>query len=252
MPAQRKSKREDLVKILLEHFDQNKPLESSVATEIENEINHLPFKERAYAKAWFYAALGAHEEAVACFEEAMYEDDPIIASNYLAYLGRSAHNYDHRLELFRLSEVYCTHTIRKVARSAAFCIGNEKLVRKFSRKMAALQDGEERERILREGEYMEKLIVDFKKATQLTTAELERLCDSAEAIANRHGVNCVGVSYFMGSEDDNAFILRAQTEDPEKLADMNMELICMLSGEEYSTRPFTSWFQSVERGSIIQ
>lgn len=251
MSTQVQSKEKDLLDILWHHMNRELSLDKETVAYMEAEIGKLPFQEKSYVTAWFKAALGLHDEAVSWFKDAMKGDDEgVIANNYLAYLGRSAHNYEHRLELFRLEKLYATPEIRKIARNAAFCIGNEKLVKKISIKLAAMKDGEEREKIRDEGDYMTGLIADFKKATQLTSSEIESLCDASEAIANKHGVNCIGVNYFISSDDDNAFIIRAQTDDAPTLAKMNMELLELLTSEEYYLRPFTSWFQSTERGSL--
>lgn len=250
MPAQQLSKCGELIGILWNYIDNDTHLDRATIAQIEKDIRLLAVAERPYVTAWLKVAQKKHEDAVAWFKDALRSDDTVVATNYLAYLGASAHNYEHRLELFRLEEAFCTPTIRRVSRIAAFCIGNEKLVRKYTLRMAALLDGEEREQIISEGEFMVERIGDFKRATNLSSTEIEQLCDDAEAIANKYGVNCIGVNYYLSSDDENAFILRAQTQDAQVLADMNMELIGLLCKEEYVGRPFTSWFQSEAKGSF--
>ena len=110
----------------------------------------------------------------------------------------------------------------------------------------------EREKIKQEGERMVQAIVQFKEATKLTSSEIQHICDSAEKIANTHGVNCIGVEYFLSGGSDNAMILNAETQDSKTLTDMNLELICMLSDEAFIDRPFTSWFKSSDAGSIAE
>lgn len=131
-----------------------------------------------------------------------------------------------------------------MARNAAFCMGNDRLVNRFTVMMKALLDGQEREEIEREGAKMVEAIVTFKEATKLTSSEIQKLCDSAEQIANSHGVNCAGVEYFLSGGYDNAIILFADTSDSSTLTTMNMELIGLLADDPYIDRPFTSWFKS--------
>lgn len=252
MPAQKQSKQNVLVGLLWELIDSQQLPTPEFVAQIESDVLHLSVTDKAYVMAWLNVAQRNHECAVECFKTTIQSGDAFFANNYLAYLGSCAHNYEHRMELFRLEEQFCTPSIRKVARNAAYCIGQERLVRKFTLKMAALRDGEEREQIISEGDYMVKKIGDFKRATQLSSAQIEKFCDDAEAIANKHGVNCIGVSYYVSSEDDNAFILRAQTQDPEVLAEMNMELIDLLLNDAYIGHPFTSWFQSVEKSRLAE
>ncbi len=249
MPAQPQTKEQELLDTILDYFQKGEtPDEESLKT-IEYEIGRLPIGNRAYVSAWLNGTLGHHADAVRLFKDAMSSDHS-VAHNYLAYLSRSAHNLEHRMELFRMVEQFPSDDMRLVARNAAFGIGNEKLVKKFSLKMAALRDGQEREDIINQGNYMVERIIEFKKATNLSSKDIEILCDRAEAIANKHGINCSGVSFYMGGDDDNAYILRAQTDDPKVLAEMNMELLALLCDDSYRGSPFTSWFQSDEKRGI--
>lgn len=250
MSAKPQSKEQEIIDSIFEYFVKGEVPEKEVVMLLEHEISRLPIGERAYASAWLKGACGKHLDAVRLFKDALSSGDPAIAQNYMAYLSRSAHNYEHRVELFRLVEEYPSHDMRLIARNAAFCIGNDKLVKKFSLKMAALKDGEERDGIIYQGTYMAERIVEFKNATKLSSRELEMLCDSAEAIANKRGVNCSGVNFYLGGDEDNAFIVKAQTDDPNTLADMNMELLLLLSDGQYCNHPFTSWFQSDEKRGI--
>lgn len=249
MSAQPETKEQELLHTILDYFQKGEtPDEESLKT-IEYEIGRLPIGNRAYVSAWLNGTLGHHADAVRLFKDAM-NSDRSVAQNYLAYLSRSAHNLEHRMELFRIVEQLPSDDMRLVARNAAFGIGNEKLVKKFSLKMAALRDGQEREDIINQGNYMVERIVEFKKATNLSSRDIEILCDRAEEIANKHGINCSGVSFYMGGDDDNAYILRAQTDDPQILAEMNMELLVLLCDDNYRGSPFTSWFQSDEKRGI--
>lgn len=250
MSGQPESKEQELLATILDYFQKGEVPDTDTIAEIEHDIAKLPISERAHAYAWLNGTLGRHSDAVRLFKDAMSSGSPTIAQNYLAYLSRSAHNYEHRVELFRIVELFPSHELRFVARNAAFCIGNDKLVKKFSLKMAALYDGQEREDIINQGNYMAEQIVDFKNATRLSSREIEALCDQAEEIANKRGINCSSVSYYLGGDDDNAFIVRAQTADPQVLAEMNMELLVLLSDDSYRNSPFTSWFQSDEKRGI--
>ncbi|QBR52645.1 hypothetical protein [Erwinia sp. QL-Z3] len=211
---------------------------------IEKDIRHQDEPFRSYLTALLMASQNDFDKAVTYFLTALKTENEFIASNYLAYLGFSAHNLFHREELFRLEERYCTSEHRRVARNIAYSLGNTKLIRKYNLKLLALYDGEQRQRYKDEGDHMISLVENFKTASTLTTNEIEILCDEVEGIANRHGVNCVGVSYFVSSEADNAYIVRAETEDPYMLAELNIELSDLLSDEKYCSKPFTSWFKS--------
>jgi len=210
----------------------------------EKAINLLPEPERSYQTALLWASQNDFDAAVHFFNEALKSENSFIASNYLAYLGLCAHNYFHRQEVFRLERTYCTTANRRVARNAAFGIGNTKLIRAYNLKLLALFDGAERQAYKEEGEHMTSLVEKFKEVSSLSSADIEILCDEAEAIANRRGINCVGVNYFVGSGDDNAYIIRAETQDPMVLAELNLELVELLSQEKYASKPFTSWFRS--------
>ncbi|WP_182629584.1 hypothetical protein [Pantoea hericii] len=210
--------------------------EKAISFEVE------PF--RSYLNGLLMASLNDFDAAMSYFAKALESENEFIASNYLAYLGFSAHNYLHRKELFRLEERYCTSEHRLVARNVAFTIGNKKLTRKYNLKLLAMYDGEERQRYMDEGVRMVSMIEEFQKASTLTSGEIEALCDEVEDIANRHGVNCVGAHYFINSDDDNAYVMRAETEDPYILAKLNNELSFLLADDKYIGKPFTSWFKS--------
>lgn len=212
---------------------------------VENAIAALHSgSEKSYLTALLYAAKGEFDNAVEWFNEALIAEDSTIALNYLAYIGSSAHNYFHRLEIFRLEERFCVPTIRRIARNAAFCIGNTKLIRSYTLKLSALCDDEEKQELREQGEHMISIVDEFKHATSLSSSQIEELCDEAEEIANKHGVNCIGVHYFVSGDSDNAYIIRAETDDSELLAELNIELLCLLSSEKYRQLPFTSWFRS--------
>lgn len=253
MQAQPKTKHEELLNTLLSYIDSKTLLDEALASVIQQDIRALPETSRSYLTAWLMVALGKHDEAVEWFKDAMVtsgENGPIVAGNYVGYLSCSAHNLFHREEVFRLAEIYVTQRIRKMARNAAFCIGSERLVKRYTIMLKALLDGEERETIEREGADMVSAILEFKEATKLTSSEIQHLCDAAEKIANDHGVNCVGVEYFLTGGYDNALILSAATKDADTLTTLNLELISLLADEAYIDRPFTSWFKSSEQGGL--
>lgn len=212
--------------------------------EIEKAISYQTEPFRSYLNGLLMASQNNFDKAVSFFQKSLESENEFIASNYLAYLGFCAHNLFHREELFRLEERYCTSEHRRVARNIAYSIGNTKLIRKYNLKLLALYDGEKRQHYKEEGEQMISFVENFKKASTLTSAEIQTLCDEAEEIANRHGVNCVGVTYFVNSESDNAYIIRAETNDPHVLAEINTELSYLLCDEKYLNKPFTSWFKS--------
>ncbi|MGR7890423.1 hypothetical protein ACU6XY_09580 [Klebsiella aerogenes] len=247
MQAQPKTKHEELVDALLLYIDSRTPLEEPFLSELFRDIDKQPVASRAYLMALWMEAQGRHDETVAWYQEAIAcagDGASIIAGNYLGYLSCSGHNLFHRTELFRLVDIYCTKRIRKMARNAAFCMGDDRLVKRFTLMMKVLLDGQEREDIEREGAKMVEAILDFKEATKLTSSEIKQLCDAAEQISNNHGVNCAGVEYFLSGGYDNAIILFAETNDADLLTTMNMELIGLLADDAYIDRPFTSWFKS--------
>ncbi|WP_411555764.1 hypothetical protein ACLIN0_11845 [Pantoea agglomerans] len=247
MQAQAQTKHEELVDTLLSYIDSGTPLEEPHLSAIRRDISALPLESRSYLTAWLMVALDKHDDAVEWFKDAIDtsgENASTVAGNYLAYLSVSAHNLFHKQEVFRLAKVFGTKRIRTQARNAAVCMGSEKLIKKYTLMLKALLDGEERSKIEREGEIMVETIRNFKEATKLTSADIEKLCDAAEQIANSHGVNCVGVEYFLSGDCDNALILSAQTSDASTLTTINLELMDLLTEEEYIDRPFTSWFKS--------
>ncbi|EAC2092354.1 TPA: hypothetical protein PRR39_002044 [Escherichia coli] len=249
MQAQPKTKHQELVDKLSFYIDTKTPIEAFVAADIQHEIGSLPPESRSYVTALLKVALKDHDAAVEWFKDAMMtsgDNSAIVAGNYVGYLSCSGHNLFHRMEVFRLVDVFCTQRIRKMARNAAYCIGNDRLVKKYTVMMKALLDGEERDSIEREGAQMAEAIVKFKEATELTSSEIEQLCDAAEQIANNHGVNCIGIEYFLSGGYDNAIILFAETEDSDTLTTMNLELVDLLAHDTYIDRPFTSWFKSAE------
>lgn len=210
----------------------------------EKAISYESEPFRSYLTGLLMASQNNFDAAMDSFRKALESENEFIASNYLAYLGFCAHNCLHRSELFRLEEFYCTPENRRVARNVAFSIGSTKLIRKYNLKLLALYDGEQRQAYMEEGERMISLVEEFKKASTLTSNEIEILCDEVEGIANRYGVNCVGANYFVNSEEDNAYVVRAETEDPYVLAKLNTELCYLLADEKYIGKPFTSWFKS--------
>ncbi|CAM8324783.1 hypothetical protein [Enterobacter asburiae] len=249
MQAQRKTKHQELVDKLTSYIDSKSQLSESDVLEIEREIAALHVESRSYVTALLKVALHKHEEAVEWFKDAMVtagDNTSIVAGNYVGYLSCSAHNLFHRMEAFRLAELFSSQRILKMARNAAFCVGNEKLVKRFTVKLKAFLDGKEREDLEKEGARMVEVITQFKEATKLTSSEIEQLCDAAEKIANDHGVNCVGVEYFLSGGYDNALIVCAETQDANVLTTLNLELISMLAEDAYIDRPFTSWFKSTE------
>ncbi|MEX5413348.1 hypothetical protein [Atlantibacter hermannii] len=244
MTAQAQRKSNELHKTLWSYINRRVMIEQEVVDTAEKIIATLHGEEKSYLTALLYAAKGDFDTSVQWFRDALKYEDPTIALNYLAYIGASAHNYFHRMELFRLEEQFCLPTMRRIARNAAYCIGDTNLIRKYTLKLSALCDGKEKQELKDQGAHMITQVEEFKKATTLTSNQIQVLCDAAEEIANNHGVNCIGVHYFVNDDLDNAFVIRAETDDPEVLAELNLEMLCLLSSEEYRSLPFTSWFRS--------
>jgi len=244
MTPQAQTNFSDVHDSLWRYIHSGSPIEQSAVDDVEKDIRLLDGVQKAYLTALLYGAKRDYDSAIAWFNEALKSEDATIALNYLAYVGASAHNYFHRMEIFRLEEQYGSTEMRRVARNAAFCIGNQKLMRIYNLKLSALCDGEEKQFLKEQGESMISIVEEFKQAAKLSSNDIEELCDEAEAIANKRGVNCIGAHYFLNGESDNAYIIRAETSDAELLAEMNMELLCLLSSEKYIERPFTSWFRS--------
>lgn len=244
MAAQAQQKTDETHASLWTYIHHKTIVSQDVIDTVEKEIASLHGEEKSYLTALLYAAKGDHDTAVSFFQDAINSEDTTIALNYLAYLGASAHNYFHKTEVFRLAEKFCLPTMRRIARNTAYCIGNVRLIRAYTLKMTALSSDEDRQQLKDEGDGMISIVEDFKKASTLNSSQIEELCDEAEAIANKHGVNCIGAHYFVTESSDNAYIIRAETKDPEVLAELNLELICLLSSEKYRSLPFTSWFRS--------
>lgn len=245
MAPKAQAKSSEIHDTLWSYINSKTIIQQDVIDSIEKEIATFPAgSEKAYMTAILYAAKGEFISAVEWFKDALNSDDSTIALNYLAYIGSSAHNYFHRLEIFRLEEQFCVPTIRRIARNAAYCIGNTKLIRSYSLKLSALCDDEEKRELREEGDRMISIVEEFKRATSLSSNQIEELCDEAEEIANKHGVNCIGAHFFVSGDSDNAYVVRAETDDPEVLAELNIELLCLLSSEKYRKLPFTSWFLS--------
>ncbi|AUU92091.1 hypothetical protein C2U55_24935 [Enterobacteriaceae bacterium ENNIH3] len=244
MSAQAQSKSAEIHEALWAYINSGSVISHEDIVTFQHDISLFRGVEKAYLTALLYAAQADYAQAIHYFQEALQSDDSTVAINYLAYVGTSAHNYFHRMEIFRLEKQYCLPTIRRIARNAAYCIGNTRLIKSYTLKLAALCDDEERQALRDEGKAMIKAVEDFKQATTLTSNQIEELCDEAESIANQRGVNCIGVIYFVNGDSDNAYILRAETHDPELLAEMNIELLGLLSSDKYRHLPFTSWFTS--------
>lgn len=242
--AKKKTNSDNLHNILWSYINRKVMIEQEFVDKAEKIISTLHGEEKSYHTALLYAAKGDFDASVHWFKDALKSEDATIALNYLAYIGASAHNYFHRMEVFRLEEQFCLPTMRRIARNAAYCIGDVKLIRKYTLKLSALCDGEEKQELKNQGTHMIAQVEEFKKATTLTSNQIQILCDTAEGIANKHGVNCIGVYYFVNDDLDNAFVVRAETDDPEVLAELNLEMLCLLSSEEYRSLPFTSWFRS--------
>lgn len=244
MAAQAQTKAKELHDTLWSFINRKAVIQQDVIDTAEKEIASLKGKEKSYLTALLFAAKGDFDSAVEWFKDALKSEDTTIALNYLAYIGSSAHNYFHRMEVFRLEEQFCLPTIRRIARNAAYCIGDVKLIRTYTLKLSALCDGEEKQELKDQGAYMIEQVEEFKKATSLSSDQIQELCDTAEGIANKHGVNCIGIHYFVNDDLDNAFVVRAETGDPEVLAELNLEMLCVLSTDQYRSLPFTSWFRS--------
>ncbi|EOW2402578.1 hypothetical protein ACNY4N_003654 [Cronobacter turicensis] len=244
MSAQAQTKANELHNTLWSYINRKEVIEQEAIDNVEKIIAALHGEEKAYLSALLYAAKGDFDAAVRWFNDALKFEDGTIALNYLAYIGSSAHNYFHRMEIFRLEEQFCLPTMRRIARNAAYCIGDVKLIRRYTLKLAALCDGKEKQELKDQGAFMIAQVEKFKQATTLSSNQIQVLCDAAEGIANKHGINCIGVHYFVNEDLDNAFVVRAETDDPEILAELNLEMLCLLSSEEYRSLPFTSWFRS--------
>lgn len=246
MAAQAQTKLSQFHKSLWTHIFQGTKIEQAEIDEIEKDIKILDQAQRAYLDALLFAAKQDYDSAVQMFNQALElaPSSVMFAQNYLMYVGISARNHFHRMEVLRLEKHYSFPEMRRSARNLAYCVANTKLVKKFNLKLAALEGEEEKSSILKEGERMCSIIDNFKNKSKLTSNEIEELCDEAEAIANKFGVNCIGVDYFVSNEDDSAYIIRAETSDSAKLSEINMELIELLSTDKYINKPFTSWFRS--------
>lgn len=239
------SKLEVIQKQIVEHLENGSLMDPFTLKRIISELGNFPEPEKSMFTGLAFGAAGNIDSAIENLKIAVSYGKDFTVDFYISYLSRIPRGRLQREEVLRLSEKHDTLNLNVMGRNLSFGIGDIELMERFYQKLLKRQSSEGMIDYLNsENIKMKNDVQNFLNATSMNKSDVDFLWSTASDIANSRGLVCFASSYFVSGEDDNAYIIVAETDDVNALADMNIELACAIAlNDRLSSLPVTSWYR---------
>ncbi|MFP1871944.1 tetratricopeptide repeat protein [Lonsdalea quercina] len=198
-----------------------------------------------YLKALANGAFGRKDEAVAFFEEALKQNNALIAENFIVYLNDYGSFREVDEAVNRLVEHFHSPTMLNHAWEANLFMGRISKALYYAEKLRRMSCEKEAELMMNLASSALEQSTCFQQATGLTDFELEDIADRAVDVMTNYKVNPVALYFcFVLEEKTSSYIMQVNTTDPEVLSDMNLDIAFSLAeNESFIGKPFSVWFE---------
>lgn len=203
---------------------------------------------QSYLYAMAHAAYGKKEKAVAFFEEALKFGVVIAPNNYLAYINDVGSFSEVKALAHRLAETAVNKQIFHTAFQSSLFSGNLDQATSYAEKYMKIADVKERQEMASSLSDAKKEIQKFKERSGLSDADFQMVADATIRIVDTHGCKISGLSYqSIREESAHSYVVLVKSSDPEKIAEMNIDLAFALADyDQLTDKRFSAWFKGRE------
>lgn len=205
---------------------------------------------QSYLYALLYAAYEDKAKAISFFEESLTYGIDIAPNNYIAYLNTHGCFSEVKEVSTRLGRIIPDKSICYTAFQCSLLSGDREGALFFYSRFNKMVDSDEAKDMANRLAEAEHLMQDFKEKVGLSDREFQLLAETTISVMEDHGKNLDGVGYHTFPEERSySYILMVNCSNPEKIADMNIDLAFALADkEELTGKLFSAWFKGVTGG----
>lgn len=215
--------------------------------------NLRDFSSRHFMFALTHAAYGRVDEALEYFASAMQiAPDEIVAKNYLAFVNKNCDLFEVADLSAKLSQSFVVPNFYFTAYQSSLFTGRFAKARQFAElfiKVSARKEAEKMQHTIASAEYR---LAEFKQLANLTDEQCELIAITAVNVMASYNQHVTSLVFNTVKEENaNTYVLVIKCQDPEIIANMNMDLAFALAEhEELYDKNFSAWFQGVEKENL--
>lgn len=199
---------------------------------------------KAMLTALCFGAAKKESHAIEAFEDAIRRfRDSTVALNYSTYLKHIKLFTEYSKVSYRLAEEFDIPELVDNAYDAALISADLEKIAFFSRRLLKYYPEEREGEIMARANLVADSLCQIEKDIGVNSREINEISERCISIASkyRRQIVCSGV-YHIDSQVDVIFYVNE--DDPDVLADMNLDLAMSLAeSEKLITLPVTAWFR---------
>ncbi|WP_174634521.1 hypothetical protein [Yersinia thracica] len=199
---------------------------------------------KQYLSALAHAANGRKREAIELFEASTLLPDPIKANNYLAYIASRGSMVEYKNLAIRLAQCYESKDFALSAHDCCMYFGETTLMKKFAEKFNKLSNKDEVAEMKGKFHSAYEIVNRFKTMTGLSDSDLSLVAKCVFSVIDKNECHAESVSFMsLDEEKSNSYIVTVDSDDIDKIADMNIDLSFSLAEhDELLDKQFSAWF----------
>ncbi|HFQ6845271.1 MAG: hypothetical protein E6Y18_06175 [Serratia marcescens] len=201
-----------------------------------------------YLFAMTYAAYGEKEKAIPFFEQAISDGVIIAPNNYLAYINNVGTFTEVRDLSLRLAQLYVNKQILHTAYQSCLFSGDIEQATLYAVRYINIAEGKESQEMAKTLAEAKKEVSKFKEIVGLSDDDFKKIAGNAIHVLEHHGAKISGLAYqSIQEEHSSSYVVMVKGNDPEKIAEMNIDLAFALADcEQLTDKRFSAWFRGQE------
>lgn len=201
-----------------------------------------------YLFAMAYAAYGEKEKAIPFFEQAIRDGVTIAPNNYLAYINNVGTFSEVRELSLRMAKTYVNPQIYHTAYQGCLFSGDLEQATIYAKKYINIAEGKESQKMANTLADATKEVQKFKEKVGLSDDDFKKIAVTAIQILEHHDEKISGLAYqSIQEERSSSYVVMVRSCDPEKIAEMNIDLAFALADcEQLTDKRFSAWFRGRE------
>ncbi|MFE8049267.1 hypothetical protein [Brenneria goodwinii] len=198
-----------------------------------------------YLKALANGAFGRKDVAVAFFEEALKQNNSLIAENFIVYLSDYGSFREVEEAVNRLVDRFYTPTMLNYAWEVNLFTGCIDKALYYAERLISMVREKEAELVKHLAATALAQSTLFKRTTGITDPEFQDIADRVVDVMANHKVNPVALSFCsIPEEKTSSYIMTVNTSDSDVLSDMNLDIAFSLAeNDSFIGKPFSVWFE---------
>ncbi|WP_227720565.1 hypothetical protein [Yersinia proxima] len=211
-------------------------------------INDLPVQSYLYAMA--YAAYGKKDKAIPFFEEALKYKVDIAPNNYVAYLNNYGTFSEVKDVATRAARVIADKSLCFTAYQSCIFSGDLECAKFFAERYIKITDVNDAEEMRLDFSQVMAQISYFKERVGLSNDDFQSIAETVISVAEEYQKKMLGIDFHTIIEECSySYVVILKCNEPEILADMNIELAFSLADKDQLTdKRFSAWFKGLTGG----